>query len=61
MVPGMLEKQSSRKHNKRVITLVDDALQSSDLFAQGRELTIIHNSDAYKLRLTGNGKLILTK
>tara|TARA_R110000787_G_scaffold6137_3_gene21580 strand:- start:4967 stop:5152 length:186 start_codon:yes stop_codon:yes gene_type:complete len=61
MALGMLEKQSSRKHNKRVITLVDDALQSSDLFAQGRELTIIHNSDAYKLRLTGNGKLILTK
>ena len=61
MVPGMLEKQSSRKLSKRIITLVDDALQSSDLFAQGRELTIIHNSDVYKLRLTGNGKLILTK
>ncbi|MZR22848.1 hemin uptake protein HemP [Sneathiella chungangensis] len=44
-----------------MIMLVDETLQSGDLFARGKELTIVHNSEFYKLRLTGNGKLILTK
>jgi len=41
--------------------IVDGTLRSSDLFRHGRELTIIHDDAEYKLRLTGNGKLILTK
>ncbi|MAL77934.1 MAG: Hemin uptake protein hemP [Sneathiella sp.] len=57
----MLDNQPGGKSSKRMIMLEDETLQSSDLFTQGKELTIIHNSEAYKLRLTGNGKLILTK
>lgn len=41
--------------------LVDETLQSGELFITSKELTIAHNGDSYKLRLTGNGKLILTK
>ncbi|WP_246157363.1 hemin uptake protein HemP [Sneathiella litorea] len=57
----MLDNQSDRKSNKRMIMLVEETLQSGDLFASSKELTIAHNGESYKLRLTGNGKLILTK
>lgn len=33
----------------------------SDLMAGGREAVLLHNGDEYRLRLTSNGKLILTK
>jgi hemin uptake protein HemP len=57
----MLDNDSNRKSDSRMITFADNTLHSSDLFQQGRELKIIHHSEEYKLRLTGNGKLILTK
>jgi len=57
----MLDNDGERKGNKRMISLVDNTLRSNDLFLQGRELKILHNAEEYKLRLTGNGKLILTK
>ena len=41
--------------------MIDGTLRSSDLFRHGKELTILHDGAEYKLRLTGNGKLILTK
>ncbi|MBO0333266.1 hemin uptake protein HemP [Sneathiella sp. CAU 1612] len=44
-----------------MIMLEDETLQSGDLFTSSKELTIAHNGETYKLRLTGNGKLILTK
>jgi hemin uptake protein HemP len=31
------------------------------LFKGRRELIILHNADEYRLRITSNGKLILTK
>ena len=34
---------------------------SNELFAQNRELIIEHEGQEYRLRVTGNGKLILTK
>lgn len=34
---------------------------SEELLKGRRELTILHDHQEYKLRLTGNGKLILTK
>ncbi len=34
---------------------------SRDLLGGGREAVIRHGPDAYRLRLTGNGKLLLTK
>lgn len=33
---------------------------SEELLGQGKELVIVHNGREYKLRLTQNGKLILT-
>lgn len=33
---------------------------SSDLFAGGREIVILHDGRQYFLRITQNGKLILT-
>ncbi len=45
----------------RQIPLVDNRIHSSDLFKEGKELSIVHNEEVYKLRLTGNSKLILTK
>jgi hemin uptake protein HemP len=32
-----------------------------DLMAGGREAVLLHDGDEYRLRLTSNGKLILTK
>jgi hemin uptake protein HemP len=33
----------------------------ADLLAGGREVVLVHESTEYRLRLTSNGKLILTK
>ena len=33
----------------------------SDLLGGGREAVLVHDSTEYRLRLTSNGKLILTK
>lgn len=33
---------------------------STELLGDGRELVIVHNGREYRLRLTQNGKLILT-
>jgi hemin uptake protein HemP len=36
-------------------------VRSSDLFQGGKELVIRHAGEEYRLRITRNGKLILTK
>lgn len=36
-------------------------LESGQLFAKGKEIRIRHAGDEYRLRLTSNNKLILTK
>lgn len=36
-------------------------ISSEQLFATGNEIVIAHNGDDYRLRITSNGKLILTK
>lgn len=33
----------------------------SDILGEEREALLIHNGDAYRLRITANNKLILTK
>ena len=38
-----------------------DSVNSKTLLGDHKELTIVHNDQKYKLRLTGNDKLILTK
>lgn len=45
----------------RKIDMVADRIDSRDLFIGTREITIAHGGDTYRLRLTGQNKLILTK
>ncbi len=45
----------------RTLTLADNQLDSRDLFASVREIVIAHGADRYRLRLTSQNKLILTK
>jgi len=40
--------------------LAPKRVASETLLGSGRELVIVHNGREYKLRLTQNGKLILT-
>ena len=41
-------------------THVPQRVQSDALLGQAKELVIMHNGREYRLRLTQNGKLILT-
>ena len=53
-MPGKPVKRPIPAHQpKRVVV--------SDLMAGGREAVLLHDGDEYRLRLTSNGKLILTK
>lgn len=45
----------------RRLTLRDNRIDSGELFAGARELTITHGSEIYRLRVTAQNKLILTK
>ena len=45
----------------RSITLTGNRFESGDLFAATREITIAHGAEIYRLRLTSQNKLILTK
>ncbi len=36
-------------------------IDASTLLASGREIILVHNQQEYRLRLTSNDKLILTK
>ncbi len=47
--------------NSRAIPMVDDRLDSRDLFTTSRLITIAHGDQIYQLRLTAQNKLILTK
>ena len=46
---------------KRTIEIDKSTIESDKLLGQKRELTIQHKDEVYRLRLTGNDKLILTK
>lgn len=45
----------------RRISLSANCIDSRDLFVGTREITIAHAGDVYRLRLTAQNKLILTK
>lgn len=46
---------------ERSIPLTDNRIQSRDLFVSSREIIIAHGEETYRLRLTAQNKLILTK
>jgi hemin uptake protein HemP len=53
---GQVEAEVSRS-----IALAGNRLESRDLFVGTREITIGHEGEVYRLRLTALNKLILTK
>jgi hemin uptake protein HemP len=64
---GQEDGKQSGKENRtstpvgRTITVVGGRIDSRDLFVGTREIIIGHGSDIYRLRLTAQNKLILTK
>ena len=46
---------------ERVIPVRAHRIDSRDVFVGTKEITIAHGGDIYRLRLTGQNKLILTK
>lgn len=46
---------------KRLLTVNGSRIDSRELFASEREIIITHGGDNYRLRLTSQNKLILTK
>lgn len=45
----------------RSVSLRENRVDSRDLFQGAREITISHGDETYRLRLTAQNKLILTK
>lgn len=54
---GTGRNSDSRRH----VAVVEHRIDSRDLFVATREVTIAHGDDVYRLRLTAQNKLILTK
>jgi hemin uptake protein HemP len=51
----------STSPNPRMISVAGHKIDSRDLFIGTREVIIHHGGEVYRLRLTGQNKLILTK
>ncbi|MFG1462519.1 hemin uptake protein HemP [Xanthobacter sp. DSM 24535] len=49
------------KPRGRIIPVVQESMDSADIFRVGRTIMIRHGDQAYQLRLTAQNKLILTK
>lgn len=47
--------------SSRAITVTGDRIDSRELFAASRQISIVHGAEIYSLRLTAQNKLILTK
>jgi len=55
------ERPNSVDAPTRMIAISDQKIDSRDLFIATREIMIRHGEDVYRLRLTAQNKLILTK
>jgi hemin uptake protein HemP len=53
--------QSDASYNNGPNSLSLGEISSAELIGESKELSIIHNSERYTLRITSNNKLILTK
>ncbi len=52
---------ASATENSRNVVLRGNQFDSRDIFQSVREIIISHGEDTYRLRLTAQNKLILTK
>jgi hemin uptake protein HemP len=55
------ENERTSAAGERRLTMINNRLDSRDLFVGTHDIVILHGSDAYRLRLTAQNKLILTK
>lgn len=55
------KRTASPPSSERAITVTDNSVDTRDIFIDTREVTITHGSERYRLRLTAQNKLILTK
>jgi hemin uptake protein HemP len=47
--------------DERRLTIMNNRIESRDLFIGTRDIVILHGNDAYHLRLTAQNKLVLMK
>ena len=52
---------SKSSYGSRDIAVINDRIDSRNIFVGTREIMITHGDDVYRLRLTAQNKLILTK
>ncbi len=55
------KKKSEDSLLERHLSLKGNELDSQEIFANGREIIVRHGAEKYRLRLTAQNKLILTK
>ena len=60
-VGGAGKHDEKRSSATRLLTVNGGRIDSRELFAAEREIIIAHGEDNYRLRLTSQNKLILTK
>lgn len=57
----MSNNNQTNEKNNRAIIIENNQVDSKALLSDKKELVITHNLEIYRLRLTANQKLILTK
>jgi hemin uptake protein HemP len=60
-IEGPAKSADSVPSATRSVVMNGNRIESRDLFAVEREIIIAHGEDTYRLRLTSQNKLILTK
>ncbi|MFG1361082.1 hemin uptake protein HemP [Xanthobacter pseudotagetidis] len=58
---SLVEGAKAPASTARALPMINAQLDSRDLFAAARVITIAHGDQVYQLRLTAQNKLILTK
>lgn len=58
---GLTAAQSRSPLDKRSVSILENRIDSKELFGATKEVTISHSGEVYRLRLTSQNKLILTK
>jgi hemin uptake protein HemP len=59
--PSNAAGRASQSDSARSVSLHDNRIDSRALFHGAREIIIAHGDETYRLRLTAQNKLILTK
>ncbi len=59
--PVLSDMEGRQTSDKRPVFVLGNRIDSKELFSVTREVTIAHGGEIYRLRLTSQNKLILTK